>query len=488
MNKHNFTSGFITRREMLGHIALAGIAMAVPYFLYGAAEDVSKKPNVLLIAVDDLNEYVGCLGGHPQALTPNIDALAARGMLFSNAHCSAPVCTPSRTSLLFGISPSTSGITNNRQTMRTSPVLANADTLPQYLRAHGYTTASYGKVFEPKDPDPQSWDDLWVGVKKKAKKTVSESPAPATATPADGPWKGAGGPLDVSDDDMPDANYVRHGITFLEQKHEKPFFLAVGIKKPHMGWSVPRKYHEMFPADKVQVQKVQGNLEGDRPAISRKDGTLGYRADVDARVQKYHQEGQIIGNYLASTAFADAMVGRVLDALKRTGHEKDTVVILWGDNGHHFGEKGRWSKSTLWEGSTRIPLIYAGPGTSKGVCNRPLDNMAFYPTVVELCGLPPAGKIEGASVVSLLQDPKAKWDRPAITTAEGVNHSVRTERWRYIRYGDGSEELYDHDADPQEWKNLAADPRYDGIRKELADWLPKNKMPEVPSSSNAATE
>ena len=274
MSKHNLTTGFITLSEMLRRVAFAGVAMAATCISHAKDNTVSKEPNILLIAVDDLNEYVGCLGGHPQARTPNIDALAARGMLFRNAHCSAPVCTPSRTSLLFGIRPSSSGITNNRQEMRASPVLANAVTLPQHLRAHGYTTASYGKVFEPRDPDPQSWDDLWTGLQESAekKKAAAATPKPAaTPAPADGPWECAGGPLDVADDDMIDAAFAKRAEAFLERKHEKPFFLAVGIKKPHVGWNVPRKYHEMFPADTVRVEKVQGNLEGDRPAISRAD-------------------------------------------------------------------------------------------------------------------------------------------------------------------------------------------------------------------------
>lgn len=469
---------------MLRRVAFAGVAMAATCISHAKDNTVSKEPNILLIAVDDLNEYVSCLGGHPQARTPNIDALAARGMLFRNAHCSAPVCTPSRTSLLFGISPSTSGITNNRQMMRNSPVLAEAVTLPQYLRSHGYTTAAYGKVFDPNDPDPKSWDDLWTGKSSSPKKAKALKPAKPEADP-DGPWECAGGPLDVADDDMIDAAFAKRAEAFLERKHEKPFFLAVGIKKPHVGWNVPRKYHEMFPADTVRVEKVQGNLEGDRPAISRADGTLGYLADVDARVTRHHQEGQIIGNYLASMAFSDAMVGRVLDALKRAGREKDTIVILWGDNGHHFGEKGRWNKSTLWEGATRVPLIYAGPGIATGVCTRPVDNMALYPTVSELCGLPPAAAVEGVSIMPLLRDPGAKWDRPAITTAEGVNHAVRTERWRYIRYGDGSEELYDHASDPREWHNVAGDPRCAEIKRELAAWLPTNKTPDVPATSKA---
>jgi arylsulfatase A-like enzyme len=254
--------------------------------------------------------------------------------------------------------------------------------------------------------------------------------------------------------------------------------VAVGIFRPHLPWYVPKKYFDLFPPEEVILPKVKKDDLDDVPEAGRRMA----RPEGDhAKVIATDNWHRAVSGYLASIAFADACVGRVLDALDASPYADNTIVILWGDHGWHLGEKLHWRKFALWEEAAHAPLMIAGPGIAKGaVCTRPVSFMDIYPTLVDLCGLGPNDRLEGTSLRPLLADPNAAWDRPALTTHGRNNHSLRSERWRYIRYADGSEELYDHQADEMEWTNLAGDPKYDGVKKDLARHLPDVNVPDAP--------
>jgi arylsulfatase A-like enzyme len=451
------------------------VALCVLLLLGAAAP--AEKPNVLFIPVDDLNDWIGPLKGHPQARTPHIDRLAARGVVFSRAYCAAPACNPSRTALMTGVRPWTSGVYHNDQPWR--PVMKDAVTIPQVLRSQGYSVMAGGKILHGGFDDAASWDE-------RAKLTGKNShppKAPANGIPNAGHFDWA--PVDAADEDMSDYRMVSWASEVLQRKHEKPFFLATGFVKPHLPWYVPKKYFDLFPLDQIVLPEVkEGDLD-DVPAAGRRMA----RPEGDhASVLKADGWRTAVQGYLASIAFMDAQVGRLLDALDRSDYAKNTVIVFWGDHGWHLGEKSHWRKFALWERATRAPLIVAGPGIAPGVCGRTVDFMDLYPTIAALCGAPPREGIAGNSLMPLLKNPSEAWDRPAITTHGRGNHAVRTERWRYIRYADGSEELYDHAADPNEWTNVAAAPGNEKVKAELARWLPEKDAPNAPSEKGKKDE
>ncbi len=451
----------ITRRAMLA--AAAG----APFVLRGRA--AGPRPNVLFIAIDDLNDWIGCLGGHPQTTTPNLDRLAKRGVLFTNAHCAAPLCNPSRAALLTGIRPSTSGIYENSQPMRKSPALKNVITLPQHFAESGYRVIGGGKIYHGAYPDPQSWHEYFPD------QTLNK---PADPLPKNLPLNGipkAGhfdwGPMDVPDTDMGDYKVATWASSELSRKQDKPFFLACGIFKPHLPWHVPPKYFDMHPLKTIQLPKVNEHDLDDVPPMGRKMA----RPEGDhANVVKYHQWEKAVQAYLSAITFADRQVGRVLDALEKGPHAQNTVIVLWSDHGWHLGEKLHWRKFALWEEATHNVFMVSAPGITKAGsrCTRPVNLLDIYPTMIELCGLPKREGLEGTNIMPLVRNAQAAWDRPAVTTYRRGNHSVRSERWRYIRYSDGSEELYDHQADPLEWTNLASKPEHTALKKEMAKWMP----------------
>lgn len=447
---------------MLRHclVLAAGLLATLTLVSHVGAED---RPNVLFIAVDDLNDWISCLGGHPDARTPNIDRLAQRGVLFTRSYCAAPACNPSRAALMTGIRPSTSGVYHNSQSWRKA--MPDVATLPQHFMKHGYKALGCGKIYHGRFPDPASWDEYL---------SKTKDPKPAQEV-LDDPHSRAGtivwGVLDIADEKMDDYKMVSWAIDVLQQKHEQPLFLACGIFRPHMPWQVPRKYYDMFPLDEISLPKtLKNDLDDIPPAGQQVARQNDHRNILDTDNWKHAVQA-----YLASMAFADAQVGRLMDAFEASDYADNTIVILWGDHGWHLGEKRHWRKFALWEEATRAPLMIAAPGVTQAgqVCERPVDFMHIYPTLAELCGLPIPEQAEGRSMLPLLKDAEAEWDQPAVTTHGRNSHAVRSEQFRYIRYADGSEELYDHEADPMEWNNLAGDEKYQGVKDELAAWLPK---------------
>ncbi|HUQ95324.1 MAG TPA: sulfatase [Bryobacteraceae bacterium] len=446
-----------------------------------------QRPNVLFVSVDDMNDWVGCLGGYPGVRTPNIDGLARRGALFSNAHCASPLCNPSRTALLTGLRPDTTGVYNNEQWWR--PALPNAVTIPMYFKQQGYRVAGAGKVFHHvagfNPPDQwdefqlQQFDDPWYR-RTEWYPWVKKIPAPP-GHPFNGLRNFQGefdwGILDQPDSAFGDAKAVDFGEAFLKRKQEKPFFLAIGLWHPHIPMFAPKRFFEMYPDPRVP--EVPENDLDDVPETGRKFAA--FRREEHTRIVSEGKWRDAVRAYLASISFADALIGRMLDSLERSPYSKNTIIVFWSDNGWHLGEKQHWHKSTLWERSTHVPLIVAGPGVnSAGLARKQAVSLLdLYPTLIEMCDLPARKELEGESLLPVLRDLRAK-HRPAVSTFEQGNHMVRDERWRYIRYRDGTEELYDRVADPNEWRNIASDARHSAVKAGLARFIPANSVPPVP--------
>lgn len=456
----------------------------------------AAPPNVLFIAMDDLNDWVGCLGGHPQALTPNLDRFAASGVLFQNAYCPAPSCNPSRSAIMSGKAPHQSGLYQNMQKLR--DVMPDEELLPRYFSNHGYWSAGSGKLLHYVI-DPQSWDDYHP---EKSK----DNPFPPTfdpetrpvSLPVGGPWQYREtdwAALDVTDEKFGGDWLVAKWIgEQLQRTHEKPFFLACGIYRPHEPWFVPKKYFEPFPLESIQLPPgYKENDLDDIPAEGRRIARNRYFPHILA----HDQWRQGIQAYLASIHFADAMLGRVLDALDQSPNRDNTIVVLWSDHGWHLGEKEHWQKFTAWRASARVPLVIrvpkGAPGLSEGtpagrVCERPVGLVDLFNTLTGLCGLPQKPGTENRSLVALLRDPSAPWPHAAITHLDHPgNFAISTERWRYIRYRDGGEELYDIRADPHEWTNVAARPEYNSRLAEMRALAPKQIAPIHETQPGMAT-
>ncbi|UCD30744.1 MAG: sulfatase [Planctomycetota bacterium] len=431
----------------------------------------TNRPNVLFIAIDDLNDWIEDLGGYPGVKTPNLNRLARRGVLFTHSYCSAPACNPSRASLMTGIRPSTSGVYHNGQPWR--PAMPNAVTLTQHFMANGYRVAGGGKIFHMSLNEPESFHYYHP---------YQPSPVPEVR-PLNGITTGGQqfdwGPIDVPDEAMGDWKLAQWGCNYLRQKHNQSFFLAVGFIKPHLPWYVPRKYFDLYPLSKIRLPAVKEDDLDDIPEIGQKIANP--QRDHKAVLETNNWE-KAVQAYLATISFVDACLGKLLDALDQSPYANNTIVILWSDHGWHLGEKLHWRKFALWEEATRMPFMIVAPGLAKpnSRCQRTVSLLDIYPTMIELCGLPLKKNLEGKSLVPLLKHPNAPWDRPVVTTHGRNNHAVRSERWRYIRYQDGSEELYDHKNDPMEWTNLADKSRFASIKKKLAKWLPETNAPDAP--------
>jgi arylsulfatase A-like enzyme len=290
------------------------------------------------------------------------------------------------------------------------------------------------------------------------------------------------GPLDVDDEEMPDYKATQWAVDYLRRKHDQPFFLGCGINLPHLPWFAPKKYFDLYPLDQIVLPLVNENDLDDVPPIAWGWAHLRGRNDHKAITSTGNWK-KAVQAYLACISFVDTLVGRLLDALDESPYADNTVIVLWGDHGWSLGEKLTWRKVNLWEEANRTPLMMVVPGVTQAGsrCPRPVSLIDLFPTLVEVCGLtPPRGQQEGVSLMPLLKDAQARWDRPALMTWRRGNHSVRSERWRYTRYADGGEELYDHEFDPFEWKNLAQNPQFEHIKKKLAKWLPTHDAPEAP--------
>ncbi len=432
-----------------------------------ATKRPTRKPNVLFIAVDDLNNDLGCYR-HPLVKSPNIDRLAHRGVKFDRAYCQFPLCSPSRSSLMTGRPPDTIRVYDLKKHFRET--LPDVVTLPQLFQRHGYFAARVGKIYHYGNPgdigtngldDPPSWNTVVNprGVDKDEEKVLTNHT----------PKRGLGSSLSLyaspaPDEEHTDGKVVSETIKLLEQNRDKPFIIAAGFYRPHCPFIAPKKYFVLYPLEKIVAPNFSASGLAQIPPAAL------WIAQPNFGVSEQAQR-ESIQAYYASISFLDAQVGKLLDALDRLKLRDNTIIVFWSDHGYLLGEHGQWMKQTLFEGSARAPLIIAGPGTTaKGKASgRTVELLDLYPTLADLCNLPAPAGLAGRSLSSLLRDPRATWTKPAFTQVRrgnGANafmgYSVRTERYRYTEWDEGRRgaEFYDYTYDPQEQHNLIGDPKY----------------------------
>lgn len=447
---------------------------------HGLGGDVGQlRPNVLFIAVDDLNDYALGLNPEGRAKTPNMDRLAKRGTLFTNAHCAAPACNPSRVSVLTGVAPSTSGVYINSQDWRECSRLRDVSTLPLHFRDQGYKVLGGGKVYHAANLnvqgltgliDPKPWHEFFPS---KSRQLADEHvPANQAVNGSNRFYRGRfdWDSLDVPDAEMGDAKVVTWAEKQLSIRHDQPLFLAVGIYRPHIPWYTPKKWFDLYAESEIQLPDVPDDDGDDIPAAGHEMS----KHEWHQWLVDHDKWDDAVQAYLASVSFADAMVGRLLDALDKGSMADNTIVVLWSDHGYHLGHKRHWEKRVLWEQATHVPLIVVDKraASAAGRCDRPVSLLDIYPTLVDLCGLKAPSHLEGESLRPFLRNPQAESTRAVVTTQRRNNHSVRSQHWRYIRYADGSEELYDHRNDRGEIHNLAAMESFADVKRRLAESLP----------------
>jgi len=468
--------------------------------------NAQDKPNILFIAIDDLNDWVGFLGGHTgmEIHTPNIDAFAAKSMIFTNAHTPSPACAPARAAILTGVHHARSGVENvywgDGPKWREFEKLRDVETLEQFFKNRGYTTLGAGKIYHSQAPpwaptsqvEPANWDFYYPSAyishpyQIRAPEEVIFPPHVDNESRPGGGWW-TWGPIPVPDEKMADYHVVDWASYQLSLKHDKPFFLAAGVWKPHDPWEVPQKYFDMYPMDSVVLPLYKEDDLSDAIDHGRRH-IFGWVAD--------NQEWKkVIQSYAAAITFADAMIGRLLDSFYSSEYPDNTMVVLWSDHGMHMGEKENIEKFTLWERSTRVPLIISAPGiTTPGArCDQPVSLMDIYPTLVELSGFEKPKHLDGHSLLPQIKDPNTR-TAPVISSFRFPpsqnrfsGHAVRSSRYRYIYYPElGMEELYDHEKDPNEWDNIAYQSKNKEIvsthREYLKEMVPGLKWSEgVPS-------
>lgn len=447
--------------------------------LLAATAAAADRPNVLLISIDDLNDWTSSMGGHPQAATPNIDRLADQGMLFTNTHCQSPVCNPSRASLLTGRHPHHSGVYFLSPDLQDAPALKNLDTLPQRFAKHGYQTVAAGKIFHGGD---ERFFDQYGG-NFGAFGPVPENKISQPHGHRLWDW----GAYPENEQNTPDHKIAKWAASKLKEmpgESEQPFFMAVGFYRPHVPMFAPQKYFDMFPRDQIKLPVVK---DDDRDDLGQYAIALTNEKHVSPTHDWMVSAGQwehAVQSYLASTAFADRCLGRVLDALDNSPYKDNTIVVLFSDHGFHLGEKHRWAKRTLWEDGTRVPLMVVAPGFKNAQrSNRPTQLLDIFPTLLELTDLPADETQQGHSLVPLMKNPQADWPHVALTSYGKGNFAVRSEDYRYIQYLDGSEELYDHRNDPNEWHNLAADADLAEIITSHQQLIPTDQAEVLPGES-----
>jgi arylsulfatase A-like enzyme len=438
----------------------------------------TNRPNVLFISVDDLNDFPTFAGRYPDAKTPNMDKLARRGLVFTNAHCQFPLCGPSRASVMSGMLPSTLGYTDHMkdEALQKRARQLGTELLHTRFAKHGYQTMAVGKILHHHVP------------KGSVDASGGRGPFNGGTGNLARNWHQQGTSTDwamapASDEELPDHKAADWAVHQLGQKQQKPFLLMVGFLRPHVPFYVPKQWFDLYDREKITLPPYQSDDFDDIPAIAKRISILPQMPRTDWAI-KNDQWRDIVHAYLACISFADHQVGRVLEALDNSPYRDNTIIVLWSDHGYHMGEKNTFQKQSLWERSSHLPLLIAGPGIEAGQrCDRVVSLLDIYPTLLEITGLPANPKNEGRSLVPLVKDPAKPWPYPAITGWQENSFAVQTESHRYIRYGDGSEELYDHKTDLNEWNNLAKSPEHVEIKKQLAAWIPKTAAHEAPTGN-----
>jgi iduronate 2-sulfatase len=468
---------------------LAGISAALLSLAasLAAADPAPKKLNVLFLISDDLRAELGCYGS-PLVQTPNLDTLARAGVRFDRAYCQYPLCNPSRSSMLNGRQPVTTGVIGNRTWFGN----AHPDfvSLPKYFKQHGYTTFRSGKIFHGGIDDTEAWTEGGEERRFGRPGDAESAPTPAPLSEAErearqlaqdrtrAPGSDRATPLPTDGSDLPDSKVADRAIEALRRfaASGEPFFLGCGFAKPHSPLDAPARFFDLYDVAKIPLPPdfaprptvPEGFPRGSIRRINA-DLFIGRDATPD-------EARAMIRGYLACVSFMDWNVGRVLAELDRLGLRDSTIVVFWGDNGYQLGEKGKWSKAgSLFEQGARIPLIVHHP-RAKGngrVSPRIVESLDLYPTLIDLCGLSQASGLDGVSLRPLLDAPDAPWNRPAYTiwsedgrTLTGI--SVRTDRWRYTEYSDGGPLLIDTVSDPLDLRNVATDPDNAAVAAELS--------------------
>jgi arylsulfatase A-like enzyme len=432
----------------------------------GAGE---SRPNILFIAIDDMNDWTGFLGGHSQAVTPNLDAVAKRGVNFTNAHCPAPGCSPSRNALLYGIEPFNSGYYVFYDKKETHEQLREKYTsLPQFLKEHGYGTFGAGKIHHGLKDNPYEWTDYHKPERHRLKLDMD-----ATYQPG-GKMKMSFGPTTNPYEEHPDHKVATYGVEVLSREHEKPFFLAVGIVKPHLPFICPQEFFDLYP-DPVDPPHIKDDDLEDIPWVGR---SMAKRGD-DNRFRNDNAWDKVRRAYLACISWADYNIGRVLDALEASPYAGNTIVVIWSDHGYALGEKRHFRKFALWEETTRVPFIIWDTRSKDAVEGRSVAGgvslINIYKTLVEMTGLEAPAYLDGYSLVPQLEDPSTPLPEPSLCSWGRGNYTVRDEDFRYTRYFNGGEELYFHPTDPDEWTNQAGNPEFAEAKTRMARWLPKSE-------------
>jgi arylsulfatase A-like enzyme len=460
-------------------LLVAATGLLFPSGAGAAEETTASKPNILLIISDDLNDWIGPMKGNPQGKTPNLDKLAARGMTFRNNQCAAPLCNPSRAAFLSGLRPSTTGIYDNQQTWM--PHIAKGLCINDYIRTAGYRSLGTGKIFHYKNYRPEEWDQVFYPSddtlpNHRAKRKPGQfGYREFTEGEPEGPFQEK-----RAEQELVDAQ----SVAWCRERFEDttaPFFMVCGIHRPHTPWDVPKKYFDQYPLESIQLPEVlPGDLD-DVPEAAKALVRPEQGESKHGRITRMGHWKDRVRAYLASVSYMDARVGELLDALAKSPHHDNTIIVFVSDHGWHLGEKEHWGKVTLWNESARTPMIWSVPGLTPpgSYCDKGVDMMSIYPTLCELAGVATPKHVEGVSIKPLLKDPKAKWDTPGLSTMFKGNHTLVTEDWRYIRYADGTEELYDERKDPNEWENVAARPENAELIKKLATFLPKKNADPV---------
>ena len=445
----------------------------------GLPTEMGTRPDVLFIIIDDLNDWNSLLDPDSPIVTPNLKRLASRGTLFTRAYCVSPACNPSRVAAITGLRPFESGVYGNRTDWKAA--IPEGSTLFHHFQKHGYYTCGAGKVFhhhlDGAFHDPSAFHDfLPLRRQSYPPEKLNQAPEYGSRNTDWGAW-----PPDPHD--ALDYQTVQYTIqSLLNPPDNKPMFLACGLFKPHSPFFAPQdSFSEIGPVS--PPPKRHDDLDDIPSGATR---ILKSKAWFWNGMQKLNERipgswTDFIRAYAACVHYTDSNIGQILDALDRSPRGKKTVVVLWSDHGFHLGEKNHIEKFALWEKSTRVPLIFIVPGFGNvgSVCSVPVDLSALFPTLAEICGLPAPSDINGASLMPLLKNPESSWSLPAIMTYGRGNHAIRTKRWRFINYSDGTCELYDHTVDPHEWHNLAASPEAASIIKDLSSWLPTQESEPV---------
>lgn len=440
-------------------------------------DNASSRPNILFISVDDLNHWVEYIQRNDQIKTPNLNRLVKRGVSFTKAYSPGTSCSPSRTAIMSGMRPSTSGSYSNKDNWH--DYVEEGTALNHILKKNGYNTYCTGKIYHNQNGDYRSgWTENPITKVKKFSSTQAKfksknKKAEGYSTTVN---------TKVTDTDISDWYMVDYCKEKLMEKHEKPFFLACGFVKPHLPWIVPQKYYDMYPLETI---KLPPHLENDLEDIPLAGKKIGFGVKEHEKIVSNDNWKIAVQSYMAAISYMDMNLGRLLDAVEKSPYNDNLVIVLFGDHGWHLGEKSHWRKFTLWEEGSHTPLIWSIPGVTpkNKICKKPLDLMSLFPTICELANIPRPTYVEGENIMPLLKNPElSSWDKAAITT-HGLNkHAIRIQNWRYIKYQDDSEELYNHIDDPYEYKNLASLPEMRPIIQKLKNYLPKINTPSLPAS------